>query len=621
MTTIGSGVFKKHEEIVSVTIPNGVTTIESEAFEGCTNLQSVVLPDSVTYIGAEAFYGCKNLANVTLSNSLTGIADKAFYNCSGLIGISIPGSVTSIGNSAFYGCKSMGSIEIGNGVQDIGKSAFSNNDKVISVVIPDSVTNLGSEAFNSCDSLKNFVFSKSLTIIPQEVLSSCKKLEKLEIPQGVQMLERGIVSSCNNLKYLAIPDSVISMSTLGYYSETPNKELFIYCNEGSVAYNYAVENGIFYKPLENFASDSSGSGSSSGDTNTGTTGENNNTQTDQNTGNSAGTGADQNTGNNTNTETNQNAGTNQSTTGTGSNSNSSESTTEKKEVTVQNITCVNRCCIKVKFSDEKETYITVSKLQQGINSISFKYDGKNYTGMVDCNVGFLSVTSIKAVGDNLVQITYSGQFAKDKNGADILPKFTVVGLATAKVTKTDGSIVLQLNGTTYENAEYLLQADYEEGFLGFAQTSFRSYKKEEVINELVNNSNNANNTNSTNNTTLPSDWDPVDDSNQQNSYGNSDNDYSNDNSVTGWDDSEEEIPVKKNPKLSKKSKTIKKGKTFMLYLKKTTFNAKWKTSNKKIAKITYKSGKYVRIKGRKKGTAYITASVDGKLLRCKVKVK
>ncbi len=80
---------------------------------------------------------------------------------------------------------------------------------------------------------------------------------------------------------------------------------------------------------------------------------------------------------------------------------------------------------------------------------------------------------------------------------------------------------------------------------------------------------------------------------------------------------------KKGPKLNKSKVSVTVGSTVSLKVKKANKKVKWKTSNKKIAKVTKTSGKKKStavIKGIKKGSAVITAKVGSKKLKCKVKV-
>lgn len=83
----------------------------------------------------------------------------------------------------------------------------------------------------------------------------------------------------------------------------------------------------------------------------------------------------------------------------------------------------------------------------------------------------------------------------------------------------------------------------------------------------------------------------------------------------------------KKPKLSKKTITITKGKTKTIKLSGAGKKAKvtWKTSKKKVAKLTKKKKTYCKVKGVKKGSATITCKIKIKKKsykrKCKVKVK
>ena len=71
------------------------------------------------------------------------------------------------------------------------------------------------------------------------------------------------------------------------------------------------------------------------------------------------------------------------------------------------------------------------------------------------------------------------------------------------------------------------------------------------------------------------------------------------------------------PKLNKKTASVTVGKTVQLTVKNTKSKVKWSTSNKKIATVTSKG----LVKGKKVGTATVTAKVGKKSLKCKVTVK
>ena len=82
-----------------------VTSIGKKAFKKeffmCDDLMSITLPAGLTSIGEEAFFDCSGLTSITLPDGLTSIGRSAFEGCSGLTSITLPDSVTSIGICAF----------------------------------------------------------------------------------------------------------------------------------------------------------------------------------------------------------------------------------------------------------------------------------------------------------------------------------------------------------------------------------------------------------------------------------------------------------------------------------------------------------------------------------------
>ena len=86
VTQIESGVFKNHDELVSVQFPSGLLSIGSQAFRGCDALEEIIIPDSVETIGQEAFYYCDHLRSVTLGENIHSIGSNAFAMCQQLNG-------------------------------------------------------------------------------------------------------------------------------------------------------------------------------------------------------------------------------------------------------------------------------------------------------------------------------------------------------------------------------------------------------------------------------------------------------------------------------------------------------------------------------------------------------
>ena len=72
------------DQVLSVTLPKGLTNIGQLAFAGCTALQEITLPSTVKRIDYQAFQECTGLRSITLPKGLTNIYSYAFDGCSAL---------------------------------------------------------------------------------------------------------------------------------------------------------------------------------------------------------------------------------------------------------------------------------------------------------------------------------------------------------------------------------------------------------------------------------------------------------------------------------------------------------------------------------------------------------
>ncbi len=220
VTSYGTGAYKDGKNLVSVTIPNGVTSIGYGAFSGCVNLgKTLTIPDSVTSIGEKAFFECKNLTLVTLSKNLSTIPESAFEGCTNLYSIDIPNSVTSIDKKAFYNCGNLVKLTIGNNVASIGESAFKDCANLTSVTIPDSVTSIGKEAFSGCLLVKQLTLGNSVASIGDSAFAKCYQLPEVTLPNSVITIGNYAFSSCQLTKAI-IPHGV---ATIGSHAFDGNK--------------------------------------------------------------------------------------------------------------------------------------------------------------------------------------------------------------------------------------------------------------------------------------------------------------------------------------------------------------------------------------------------------------
>lgn len=128
VTSIGMQAFYMNKNLISVTIPKGVTTIEGGAFYFCENLATVNLPDGLKAILSTAFNSCKSLSQITFPRSLTKL--QGFENCTSLTSVVIPEGITTIPSRTFYNCKSLTSVYIPVSVTKVGLFAFDESRKL-----------------------------------------------------------------------------------------------------------------------------------------------------------------------------------------------------------------------------------------------------------------------------------------------------------------------------------------------------------------------------------------------------------------------------------------------------------------------------------------------------------
>ena len=104
--------FEGCNNIIEVTLADGVKTVGERAFSNCKSMQSIYIADSVESIGADAFSNCYTLGKVDISgsSSLKSIGIQAFMNCKSLKSIKLPISVDALPKDVFLGCDSLLSV-------------------------------------------------------------------------------------------------------------------------------------------------------------------------------------------------------------------------------------------------------------------------------------------------------------------------------------------------------------------------------------------------------------------------------------------------------------------------------------------------------------------------------
>ena len=123
VSKIGDYVFISCPDITSLTVSSENEIYDSRdncnaIIESSTNIliagcKNTIIPNNVTSIGFYAFNNCTDLLSITIPEGVTTIATGAFGNC-GLTSITLPASVTSIEKLAFASCYGLTSVTVNN---------------------------------------------------------------------------------------------------------------------------------------------------------------------------------------------------------------------------------------------------------------------------------------------------------------------------------------------------------------------------------------------------------------------------------------------------------------------------------------------------------------------------
>lgn len=224
--SVGYEAFEDCSNLISVTLPEGITIINQAAFRNCSSLLSVNIPEGVTSIGYEAFSNCNNVTSLVLPNTLTTIGGWAFYNWDGLTSLVIPNSVTSIGDAAFYSCNNITSVMIGAGVESIGDGAFEYCDRLRQVHISDLSAwcriNFSDDDSNPClygaplflngEEVNELVIPSDITAIKQYAFYGCSSLTSVVLPDQVESVEINAFTYCSALQSVSLGANIANLN-------------------------------------------------------------------------------------------------------------------------------------------------------------------------------------------------------------------------------------------------------------------------------------------------------------------------------------------------------------------------------------------------------------------------
>lgn len=180
------------DDIVEVTIYDGVTSVGKYAFDGNPKLKEVTLPNTIKQIGAYAFNGCEKLTTIHFSNALTYIGENAFEDCEKLTTVDLP-----------------------NGVDTIKYGAFKNTH-IHSIEFPNSLTYLEDYAFADCTNLTEVVFNSQLKEIPDNCFDGCTSLNNVKVPNNIVRIGVSAFESCSSLSSISLSKNIESIDNRAF---------------------------------------------------------------------------------------------------------------------------------------------------------------------------------------------------------------------------------------------------------------------------------------------------------------------------------------------------------------------------------------------------------------------
>ena len=179
------------DQIVSISLPNGLTSIGTGAFYYCNYLESLQIPETVEKIGIRAFFGCMGLSGVVkIPKNVKEIGDEAFKICTSLTGFQVDiknayfsndksGMLYNKNKTELLSCPggtAQKEISVSPSVREFRGSPFGTCKNIEKVVLPYNVNYIGGYLFYHCENLKEIYFSSNVQRIDDCAFADCDNL-------------------------------------------------------------------------------------------------------------------------------------------------------------------------------------------------------------------------------------------------------------------------------------------------------------------------------------------------------------------------------------------------------------------------------------------------------------
>lgn len=257
LTEIKSRCFADCSNLLTITVPAGVTKIADGAFSGCHKLVEIynlstlhitagssshgqialnavyvhdtadaqskvrvsgdftfVLSDGVDLL---VQYGGKDTA-VTLPDGIDGkdyaLKFRLFAENRNLTSVKLSPSVVAIERYAFASCYNLKDISDYENVKSIGEYAFSGCSALTNAPLSEKLLTVGKAAFESCRALTEINLPNGLAELPDEVFSKCEKLTTVQANPTLTAIGENAFAYCAELRTLSFPQDC-AIETIG----------------------------------------------------------------------------------------------------------------------------------------------------------------------------------------------------------------------------------------------------------------------------------------------------------------------------------------------------------------------------------------------------------------------
>lgn len=170
------------------------------------SITSIVVPSIVTKIGMHAFDSCEQLVNVSLHNGITEIDRYAFNWNTELVSCPLPETLEKIGSYAFRNCGKLNLSVLPESLTTLGEYCFNACVSITISSVPHGVTSIPRECFSGCDCITNFTIHDAVQTIDNGAFRYCKNLATVTFegtPTGI--INPGTFTNCTNLTDIYVP--------------------------------------------------------------------------------------------------------------------------------------------------------------------------------------------------------------------------------------------------------------------------------------------------------------------------------------------------------------------------------------------------------------------------------